>query len=206
AAPTPTPTPAAAEPLPASTAGGRYAVNVGAFANLDNARALAGRLRGQGLPVISEDIRIDGKPALRLRVGPYAERVAAEQARLRVQGVSGSPASVIALDAAASAASAAPAPAAAAPAPASPAPRPAATAEVGFAVQLGAFRSEADADAVRERARGAGFVAFVQRVTSSNGPVWRVRVGPEADRATAERRRDEVIARLGGEAIVVSHP
>jgi cell division septation protein DedD len=184
-------TPAA--PLPAATAGGRYAVNAGSFSNLDNARSLAGRLRAQGLPVTSESVDVGGKPAMRLRVGPYAERTLAEAARLRVEGITGGEASVVALDAA----------------PASPAPatRPAAAANVGFAVQLGALSSQADADALRDRARAAGFVAFHQQVNTDRGIVWRVRVGPEADRAAAERLRDTVAARLGlADPIVVSHP
>ena len=78
---------------------------------------------------------------------------------------------------------------------------------VGFAVQLGALSSEADANALRDRARAAGFVAFHQRIATDNGLVWRVRVGPEADRAAAERLRDSIAAKLGlRETIIVSHP
>lgn len=197
AAPAPAPTPAA--PLPASTAGGRYAVNVGSFSNLANARALADKLRAQGLSVTSESVDVNGKPAMRLRVGPYAERALAEAARLRAESVTGGSAAVIALDAAAAAA-----PAASAPAPATRAP---AAASVGFAVQLGALSNEADATALRDKARAAGFVAFHQRIATERGVVWRVRVGPEADRAAAERLRDSVAAKLGlRDAIIVPHP
>lgn len=193
-APAPTPAPAAApEPLPAATAGGRYAVNVGSFSNLANARALADKLRAAGLPVTSESVDVNGKPAMRLRVGPYAERALAEAARQRAERVAGTSTVVVALDA-----SAAPAPAPT---------RPAAAADVGFAVQLGAFSSESDASALRDRARAAGFVAFHQRVQTERGVVWRVRVGPEADRAAAERLRDSVAAKLGlRDLIVVPHP
>lgn len=201
-APTPTPaapapTPAPAAPLPTSAAGGRYAVNVGSFSNLANARALADKLRAQGLPVTSESVDVNGKPAMRLRVGPYAERALAEAARLRAESVTGGNAAVITLDAAS-------APAASAPAPATRAP---AAASVGFAVQLGALSNEADATALRDKARAAGFVAFHQRIATERGVVWRVRVGPEADRAAAERLRDSVAAKLGlRDAIIVPHP
>jgi DedD protein len=205
-----TPPPA---PLPVATAGGRYVVNVGSFSNLANARALADKLRAQGLPLTSESVDVSGKPAMRLRVGPYAERTAAEAARLRVEGVTGGSASVIALEAGAApkpAATPAPAPAAtpaSAPASAPATSRPAAAADVGFAVQLGALSSEADANALRDRARAAGFVAFHQRVNTDRGAVWRVRVGPEADRAAADRLRESVATKLGlKDAIVVSHP
>ena len=193
--PAASPAPAApAAPLPASSAGGRYAVNVGSFSNLANARALADKLRAAGLPVTSESVDVNGKPAMRVRVGPYAERTVAEAARLRAEGVSGTRTVVVTLDAASS-----PAPAAAS--------RQATAATVGFAVQLGAFSTEADANALRDKARAAGFVAFHQRIATDNGLVWRVRVGPEADRAAAERLRDSIADKLGlRETIIVSHP
>jgi cell division septation protein DedD len=188
----PTPAPAAA-PLPAATAGGRYVVNVGSFSNLANARALADKLRSRGLPLTSESVDVGGKPAMRLRVGPYGDRTAAEAARLRVETVTGGSAAVVALDAAPTSA---------------PAPARASTAPtVGFAVQLGALSSEADANALRDRARAAGFIAFHQRVNTDRGAVWRVRVGPEADRAAAERLREDVRSKLSmPDAIVVPHP
>lgn len=202
AVPVATPPPA---PLPASAAAGRYMVNVGSFSNLDNARALADRLRAAGLPLSSESVDVAGKPAMRLRVGPYGDRTAAEAARLRVESVAGGTANVVAMDGSARASAAAPA--AARPAAAMPAPRAATASRVGFAVQLGALSSEADANALRDRARAAGFVAFHQRVDTDRGPVWRVRVGPEADRASAATLREAVIAKLGlKDAIVVSHP
>ncbi|KAA2285818.1 SPOR domain-containing protein [Arenimonas fontis] len=195
-APAPVPQPVPPPPhadstLPPTAAAGAWAVNVGSFSNLDNARTLAGRLRAQGLQVSSETVDVNGRPAMRLRVGPYAERALAEAARLRVQTVSGSPAVVVALDAGPA-----------------PAPRRAGAAPgVGFAVQLGALSNEADATALRDRARAAGFVAFHQRVNTDRGPVWRVRVGPEADRAAAERLKERVAETLGlREAIVVPHP
>ncbi len=203
--PAPAPPPPAAAPpvvtapppaLPVGAAGGRYAINVGSFSNLDSARALADRLRASGLPLTSESVDVAGKPAMRLRVGPYGDRTAAEAARLRVENVTGGAAVVVALDAAASA-----------PASAANAARAATASRVGFAVQLGALSSLADADALRDRARAAGFVAFHQRVDTDRGAVWRVRLGPEADRASADRLRDSAIAKLGiTEAIVVSHP
>lgn len=192
--PAPVAAPAPVEPaLPASTAAGRYMVNVGSFSNLANARTLADKLRSRGLPLTSESVDVGGKPAMRLRVGPYGDRTAAEAARLRVESVTGGSAAVVALDAPSSAA---------------PAPARASTAPtVGFAVQLSALSSEADANALRDRARAAGFVAFHQRVNTDRGAVWRVRVGPEADRAAADRLRDAVRSQLGlPDAIVVPHP
>ena len=198
------PPPAPVAPLPATAAAGRYVVNVGSYSNLDNARARADRLRSAGLPLGSESVDVAGKPAMRLRVGPYGDRTAAEAARLRVESVTGGSATVVALDGAPRAATSAVPPVAT---PVAPPPRAATASRVGFAVQLGALSSEADANALRDRARAAGFVAFHQRVDTDRGAVWRVRVGPEADRASADRLRESVIGKLGlKDAIVVPHP
>jgi len=84
-----------------------------------------------------------------------------------------------------------------------PAPTPAA-ASVGFAVQMGAFSSEADASALRDRLRAAGFSAIVQPVRTDKGTLSRVRVGPVASRAEAEQLRGRLAGFGGG--MVVSHP
>lgn len=188
AASSPPPRPAAT--LPTATAGGSYAVNVGSYANVANAENLLNRLKNAGIAAYAESVSLDGRPVRRVRLGPYAQRAEAERARQAALAVQRDlPTSIINLDAGSSV-----------PAPA----RPAATA--GFAVQLGALRSEADANALRDRARGAGFTAFVERVNADAGTLWRVRVGPELDRASAERRRSELKSRLNVDGLVVSHP
>lgn len=83
---------------------------------------------------------------------------------------------------------------------------PAATAGVGFAVQLGAFSSAAEADKLRDRARGAGFSAFVQQVRTDKGTLSRVRVGPVMNRADADQLKSQVSAKLGISGIVQPHP
>ncbi|GAB2609540.1 SPOR domain-containing protein [Novilysobacter erysipheiresistens] len=85
------------------------------------------------------------------------------------------------------------------------APKPAA-ADVGFAVQLGAFSGAADATAMRDRARELGFSAFVEQVRTDKGALHRVQVGPVADRAAAEQLRAQVAARMGITGFVHSHP
>lgn len=76
----------------------------------------------------------------------------------------------------------------------------------GWAVQLGSFSAPANADALAERLKGQGFAAFVQRVDVSNGRMYRVRVGPVADRAEAESLARRVRDRSGEPAVVVEHP
>jgi cell division septation protein DedD len=89
-----------------------------------------------------------------------------------------------------------------------PAPKPAAPAasSVGFAVQLGAFAQAADANALRDKVRAAGFSAFVEQVRTDNGVLNRVRVGPVANRADAEQLKAQVAAKVGIAGMVRPHP
>ena len=61
-------------------------------------------------------------------------------------------------------------------------------------------------DALRDRVRAAGFSAFVEQVRTDKGTLSRVRVGPVADRADADRLRAQVAAKLGVSGIVRPHP
>ncbi len=95
--------------------------------------------------------------------------------------------------------------------PATPAPKPAepakpAAAGVGYAVQLGAFSNVADANKLRDRVRAAGFSAFVEQVRTDKGALSRVRVGPVADRAEADRLKAQVAAKVGIDGMVRPHP
>ncbi|KAF1691120.1 SPOR domain-containing protein [Pseudoxanthomonas koreensis] len=99
-----------------------------------------------------------------------------------------------------------PVPAKATPAAAVPAASSAPAASgVGFAVQMGAFASAAEANALRDRLRAAGYSAIVQPVSTDKGTLNRVRVGPVSSRAEA----DQLKARLAGgfgAGMVVPHP
>ncbi|AOY68648.1 SPOR domain-containing protein [Xanthomonas euvesicatoria pv. euvesicatoria] len=111
----PSSTPSAPE-----VAAGNYAVNFGAYATSADADAVIARLKQAQLPGFSEKTQINGRPAWRVRVGPYADQAQAESARLQAVKVrSDVNAQVVTLDANA----AAPAPVASAPAPA-PAVKP----------------------------------------------------------------------------------
>ena len=93
------------------------------------------------------------------------------------------------------------------PAAATPAPKPStpAASDLGFAVQLGAFASQAEAHALRDRLRAAGFSAIVQPVPTAKGTLNRVRVGPVATRAEAEQLKSRLAAGFGN-GNVVQHP
>ncbi|MGO1001520.1 SPOR domain-containing protein [Lysobacter sp. CA196] len=89
---------------------------------------------------------------------------------------------------------------------AKPAPKPAA-AGTGFAVQLGAFGNVDEANKLRDRARAAGFSAFVEQVRTDKGTLNRVRLGPVVNRADADKLKAQVAGKLGvGDALVKPHP
>ena len=230
AKPTPAPVPTPAMPVepppaePAAVAAGKYVVNIGSFSNLANANALVAKLRAQKLPVMADKVALASGSAMRVRVGPYADRATAEAARLRAEEVTGAAGKVVASDAGAADASLKPvasAPTKPEPAktesarpdapkpastPAAPKPTPASAPATGFAVQLSAPSVEADANALRDRARAQGLSAFVQPVETDSGRRYRVRVGPVADRAAAQSLSEETAAKLGNKGIIVTNP
>ncbi|WDS35974.1 SPOR domain-containing protein [Pseudoxanthomonas sp.] len=244
------PAPTNAQGLPLVTAGGDYAVSFGAYATQADADIVIDRLRQSGLDAFRQEASIGGKPAWRVRVGPYANQSQAEIARIAALKVrSDVKAEVISLDATtdvpATAATPGPAAAPARPAPdsdaaqlasqappaAAPArpeapkpapvapkpaaepakppvaavPKPAATG-VGFALQVGAFGKETDANALRDKLRGNGFSAFVEPVSTDSARLFRVRVGPVSSRAEADQLKAQVAARNGLTGIVRPHP
>jgi cell division septation protein DedD len=73
-------------------------------------------------------------------------------------------------------------------------------------VQLGAFGQAADANALRDKVRAAGFSAFVEQVRTDSGVLNRVRVGPVASRADAEQLKAQVAAKVGIAGMVRPHP
>ena len=216
---------ARAEMLPPTTAGGDYAVSFGTYGTTAAADAVVGSLRASQLPGYRESVVANGKPAWRVRVGPYASRAQAEAARLHAAHVRNDVgASVVVLDAqtptatpakpttATTAVASSPAspPATTAPtapiaAPKSPAATPAAAA-VGFAVQLAAFSKPADAAALRDRLHAAGFSAFSESVSTDHGTLTRVRAGPVQSRPEAEQLQAQIKSKLGLDGVIRPHP
>lgn len=248
--------------LPATAAGGDYAVHFGAYASQKGADTVVALAKAAQLPAYSETATVNGKPAFRVRIGPYATRAEAESVRLKALEVrSDVPVKVVTLDAEPATAPSVPATAVAAvetpkpiapkpvaPKPAEsrppepkpeakpqpkpveakpvavkpPAPKPAAVvvkppapkpvaaapaaARVGFAVQLGAFSDAAEAGAMRERLRAAGFTAFTETVNTDKGKLTRVRVGPALDRAAADQLKSQIKSKTGIDGIVRPHP
>lgn len=212
---TTTPLPAAATPAPAATAlakpaatppaapaesaktppglaaNGQFYVHLGVYAASRNAEELVAALKKDGFSAFAEPTDYQGKPVQRVRVGPFADRAAAEAARLRIKQVKPLvPGSVIELASTARAD---------APAAALPAHRAG-----GFAVQLGALKAPEDANKLRDRLKNAGFAAFVDKVETNGTTLWRVRAGPEVDRGAADKARANIKDKLKLDGIVVT--
>lgn len=74
-----------------------------------------------------------------------------------------------------------------------------------WAVQLGSFSRQQNAERLAADLRGQGYAAFLSKIDHDSGALHRVRVGPQKDRQSAEA----VAKRLGSEGHsgqVVPHP
>ncbi|WP_343820603.1 SPOR domain-containing protein, partial [Dyella marensis] len=76
----------------------------------------------------------------------------------------------------------------------------------GWAVQVAAMGSQADATALRDKLRSNGFDGYVDTVNASGKQLWRVRAGPQTQRDDAVRVRDQIKTKLGLAGNVVSAP
>ncbi|MET0935416.1 MAG: SPOR domain-containing protein [Luteibacter sp.] len=204
------PVAAAPEPaLPVGTAArGSYTINLSAYADRSKADALVQKVKALGYPVSTAASNQAGKSLTRVTAGPFESRAAAEAARLKITAAApGAPATL---------SSKAETQTADVPAPPKPVAAPAAAAASvpataphagGFAVQVAAVSSEAEATRLRDKLRGAGIAGYVDTVASSAGAkLWRVRAGPQTQRDDAVRLKDQIKAKVGLDGVVVSAP
>ena len=105
------------------------------------------------------------------------------------------------------AATAAPAAAAPAPVPAKAAPREEARkpASGTFVVQLGSFGSRENAERLVRDMTAKGFATFIAPITTNGRELYRVRVGPTRDRASAEALAAQ-LKRMGQSGSIVPIP
>ncbi|MBI3571584.1 MAG: SPOR domain-containing protein [Gammaproteobacteria bacterium] len=66
-----------------------WMVQVGTFSNTQNALRLRDKLKGLGHSVHTDSVTIGGKKALRLRVGPFADRAKADKAQAQIRRETG---------------------------------------------------------------------------------------------------------------------
>ncbi len=191
----PAPVTAAAAPA-ASAARGSYTLNLSAYASAAGAANLERRVRALGYPVSGHPLSQAGQQRTLVIAGPFETRTAAEAARLRItQSIPGVPARLQQDASVDSTPSAAAAPAASGAARAG-----------GWAVQLAAMSSQSDANALRDKLRANGFDGFVDSVQAGGKRLWRVRAGPQTQRADAQQLHDQIKAKLGIDGNIVAVP
>jgi DedD protein len=199
AAPPSTPAPpspaatAAPAPAPEAVPHGRYAVSFGTYAKKDNAEKLVADLKHAGLTAYADSVEANGEPALRVRAGPYADKSEAEKARLIAKRTrADAPGKLVEVD----------------DTPAKDVPAAAVPAKVatGWAVQVGAYSTQGDADAKRDALRKGGFASFVEPIKTEKGTLFRVRVGPHALRADAEKAKAELKEKMKLDGTIVTQP
>jgi cell division septation protein DedD len=187
---------------PATAGRGSYTLNLSAYASAAGAASLERRVRALGFPASSHAITQAGQSRTLVLAGPFATRTAAETARLKIiQSIPGAPAR---LEQDASHADVAPGGAAANTG--ATINRAATNRAGGWAVQLAAMSSQVDATALRDKLRANGFDGFVDSVQSGGRKLWRVRAGPQTQRADAQRVRDQIKAKLGVDGNIVAVP
>lgn len=100
-------------------------------------------------------------------------------------------------------------PAAVAEAPRQPPPVAAApavpSAAKGWVVRVGSFSSAENAQGLRDQLRAKGYAAFVDQAAIDGKTMWRVHVGPEAQRERGDALRDRIERDMKLNAIVVAH-
>ncbi len=89
---------------------------------------------------------------------------------------------------------------------AAPAEEPAVSSSTGmWAVQLGSFSNQENAERLAADLRKRGFFPFLSQVSTGSGDLHRVRIGPQKDRASAEAVAAE-LQKAGQKGQVVPHP
>ncbi|MGH8183162.1 MAG: SPOR domain-containing protein [Rhodanobacteraceae bacterium] len=159
-----------------------YTVNLGVYANHTSADKLVTKAKQHGFTALATPETYQGKQVMRVRVGPFHSRAAAEAARLKLKGFERVSMTIDS----ASMNQAGDAPASAI----------AANQAGAWAVQLAAFSDEASANKLRDRLRGQGIDGYVDSVDTSKGKLWRVRAGPFASRVVADTARGQIAQKL----------
>lgn len=88
---------------------------------------------------------------------------------------------------------------------AAPAPDEASSSTGMWAVQLGSFGSQENANKLAADLRKQNFTAFLSKLSTGTNELHRVRIGPQKDRESAEKVAEQ-LAKAGHKGQVVPHP
>src|SRR6056297_3867594 len=183
--PEPAPQSEPAQPAESSQVSmGDWVVQVASFGSQDAANQVRARLETLG-HIVARDEIVRGQSLLyRLRTGPYPSRSAAEQALGQISAtVAGVEPIVRQIDEDLQQG-----------------------AQSGFAVQVGSFVSEDNAESEAARLAGLGFDSFRFSEEIGERLIWRVMVGPVPARDDADALKSRVVDQAGVEGLVVSYP
>lgn len=163
---------------------GDWVVQVASFASRESSEQVRKRLEALG-HIVARDEIVRGQSLLfRLRTGPYASREAAERALEQISAtVAGVEPIVRKIER-----------------------EPRAGMDAGFAVQVGSFVNEDNAESETARLTGLGFDAFRFSEPVGERRIWRVMVGPVEDRDAADALEARLVEQAGVEGLVVSYP
>jgi cell division septation protein DedD len=156
----------------------RYLVQVASFSSEKRANVLADELRADDMTVIIDSVDRTAGRLHRVRVGPFAKRSEADAMVARI-GTKNTGLSPRVMDT-----------------------RPGDPAQVAkssdplvrWVVQVGSYSSATAADTHVAQLRLLGLPAFAEKVTSSAGTLYKVRIGPEIDGAKAKDLKDRIMA------------
>ncbi len=75
-----------------------------------------------------------------------------------------------------------------------------------WALQVGSFSEEANARLQRDQMRAKGYAAYIDERKSGDRVRYRVRIGPELDRARIDRLKEDIFKKEKIKGMVVNHP
>ncbi|GMR01400.1 MAG: hypothetical protein BMS9Abin19_0779 [Gammaproteobacteria bacterium] len=75
-----------------------------------------------------------------------------------------------------------------------------------FALQVGTFGSNENAEKMRDKMRKAGYTTFVHKSTSKGKTSYKVRIGPELERSVLEKIKADVKKSQKIDGYIVNHP
>jgi len=75
-----------------------------------------------------------------------------------------------------------------------------------WALQMGSFSNESNANAMRDRLRKKGYASYVDVLKKPNRTTYRVRIGPELDKKQLDKIKAELIKSEKLKGMVVQHP
>lgn len=75
-----------------------------------------------------------------------------------------------------------------------------------WALQVGSFNQQENADALRDKLRASGYNSYVDVLEKADKSVYRVRIGPELDQKRLEAMQAEILKKENIETFVVQHP